>query len=557
MGFRTTDPQRSLLESEFLLPAKKRRILEKSWAIPFRDEILPLIDEELFRDAFKERGRPNVSIQMQVGLHILKEWNDLTDEQVIENLQFNLQWHAALGLTADTADISQKTLHNFRKRMLDLGLGRQIFETVTAGLVKKTGVSLAVQRLDSTHVVSNIAKLSRLGLLTETVTHFLKDLRREHEALLSGVSKALVERYLDREGYFADAKRDEVPRRLDRVSRDMLWLVQRFKEVEALHDFESFVIMQRVFGEQCDVLESASAGKGGKRGKDAVRPREPREVGADSVQSPHDPDATYGHKGKGYEVQIAETCGEDEDLRLVTHVSVNGAHESDTHATVPVIEALDKAGMKPEVIIADTAYGGGENIVEAAKRDVELVAPVQDPAKNEPRDNDVPCATDEPAPRPAGLAGWSFSSDFHKVLTCTAGQAPITAKRDGKFILAVFSAEHCADCPFAAGCPASKLRNGTRRLRKRPAAIATEVRQYEQRQPSFKTRYKIRSGVESTNREAKQRHGLAKPRVRGRARLELAVHLKVLALNAKRTCGYYLQLAAAEIRLEPQMALAG
>ncbi len=553
MGFRTTDPQRSLLESEFLLPAKKRRLLEKSWAIPFREVVLPLIDEELFRDAFKEAGRPNVPIRMLVGLHILKEWNDLTDEQVIENLQFNLQWHAALGLTAETADVCQKTLHNFRKRMLDLGLGRQVFETVTAGLAKKTGVSLAIQRLDSTHVVSNIAKLSRLGLLTETVTHFLKGLRRAHESLLSTVPKALVERYLDREGYFADAKRDEVPRRLDQVVRDMLWLVQRFKKTEALRDFESYAVMQRVFDEQCDVLQSSSEGK---QGQDAVRPREPNEVGADSVQSPHDPDATYGRKGKGYEVQIAETCGEDEDLRLITHASVNGAHESDTHATVPVIEALDEAGMKPEVIIADTAYSGGENIVEAAKRDVELVAPVQDPAKNEPHDDEAPCATDEPAPRPAGLAGWSFSSDFHKVLTCTAGQAPITAKRDGKFVLAVFSAEHCADCPYAAGCPASKLRDGTRRLRKRPAAIATEVRQYEQRQPPFKTRYKIRSGVESTNREAKQRHGLAKPRVRGRTRLELAIHLKVLAINAKRVCGHYLKLAA-ETRLAPQMALAG
>jgi hypothetical protein len=552
MGFRATDPQRSLLESEFLLPAKKRRLLEKSWATPFREEVLPLIDEELFRDAFKEGGRPNVPIRMLVGLHLLKEWNDLTDEQVIENLQFNLQWHAALGLTAETADACQKTLHNFRKRMLDLGLGRQVFETVTAGLAKKTGVSLAVQRLDSTHVVSNIAKLTRLGLLTETVTHFLRGLRRDHEALLTAVPQALVERYLDREGYFADAKRDEVPRRLDQVARDMLWLVERFGKVEVLRDYESFSVLQRVFGEQCDVLLSAPDSR---QGQDAVRPREPSEVGADSVQSPHDPDATYGHKGKGYEVQIAETCGEDEALRLVTHVSVNGAHESDIRATVPVIEALDEAGMKPEVIIADTNYGGGENIVQAAEHGVELVAPVQDPAKNEARGDDARCDGDAQAPRPAGLAGWKFSSDFHKVLACTAGHAPLTAGRDGKFVLAVFSAEHCANCPYAAGCPASKLSSGERRLHKKPAAIATEVRQHQQRQSAFKTRYKIRSGIESTNRELKQRHGFAKPRVRGRARLDLAVHLKVLALNAKRACGYYLRLVE-DLLIEPQIAVA-
>ena len=37
--------------------------------------------------------------------------------------------------------------------------------------------------------------------------------------------------------------------------------------------------------------------------------KDPKQVSADSLQSPHDPDVTYsGHKGKGYEVQVAETC---------------------------------------------------------------------------------------------------------------------------------------------------------------------------------------------------------------------------------------------------------
>jgi hypothetical protein len=172
------------------------------------------------------------------------------------------------------------------------------------------------------------------------------------------------------------------------------------------------------------------------------------------------------------------------------------------------------------------------------------------------RVDDAPCDSDTPAPpRPAGLAGWRFSRDFDKVLACTAGHAPLLAKRDDKYVLAIFSSEHCAACPYAAGCPTSKLRDGNRRFRKRPAAIATEVRQHQQRQPSFKTRYKIRSGVESTNRELKQRHGFAKPRVRGRAPLELAVHLKVLALNAKRACAHYLRLAEARL-VEPQIAVA-
>ncbi len=368
MAFRRTDPQRSLLESEFLLPAKKRRLLEESWAIPFRDVVLPLVNEDLFRDAFKEGGRPNVPIRMLVGLHLLKEWNDLTDAQVIENLQFNLLWHSALGQTAESADVCQKTLHNFRQRMLALDVSKQMFDDIAAGLVEKSKLSTAMQRLDSTHVISNIAVLTRLKLLTETVLVLLRALRRDQPAHLEALPEGYRERYLDREGYFADARKDEVPRRLGQVSRDMHQLIERFDEVEEVVALDAFTIMQRVFSEQCEVVETPKEGDVEPDAPTEVtaQPKEPKEVSANSVQSPHDPDATYGHKGKGYEGQLAETCDPDDDYRIVTHVSVNGAHESDKHATLSVIDALDEAGMKSDTLLADTAYSGGENLVEAA-----------------------------------------------------------------------------------------------------------------------------------------------------------------------------------------------
>ena len=48
-------------------------------------------------------------------------------------------------------------------------------------------------------------------------------------------------------------------------------------------------------------------------------PEGPKQVSADSLQSPHDPDVTYsGHKGKGYEVQVAKTCHEENATQLIT-----------------------------------------------------------------------------------------------------------------------------------------------------------------------------------------------------------------------------------------------
>ena len=47
-------------------------------------------------------------------------------------------------------------------------------------------------------------------------------------------------------------------------------------------------------------------------------------------------------------------------------------------------------------------------------------------------------------------------------------------------------------------------------------------------------RYKIRSGIESTNAELKSRHGARSMRVRGKARVEMSMQMKATALNVKR-----------------------
>jgi hypothetical protein len=53
--------------------------------------VLPLINEELFRESFHDSNvRPNKSIRLVVGLAILKEMNDLTDTEAIDALEFNL-----------------------------------------------------------------------------------------------------------------------------------------------------------------------------------------------------------------------------------------------------------------------------------------------------------------------------------------------------------------------------------------------------------------------------------------------------------------------------------
>jgi hypothetical protein len=64
--------------------------------------------------------------------------------------------------------------------------------------------------------------------------------------------------------------------------------------------------------------------------------------------------------------------------------------------------------------------------------------------------------------------------------------------------------------------------------------LARDARWAEQQGGAFKTRYRIRSGVEATMSELKRGHGMGRLRVRRHARVLVQVALKATACNIKR-----------------------
>jgi hypothetical protein len=342
--------------------------------------------------------------------------------------------------------------------------------------------------------------------------------------------------------------------------------VSTFETDIEVSKLKSFEVLVRLFEEQCEVIESEDDedgdAKGGKSGVPLrVQVVDPKTVSSDSLQSPYDPDATYGHKGKGYEAQIAETCDDDNPYQLITGTDVNGAHESDQNELLPMLDQLDESEMLPDEMQADTAYGSGENIVESAKRGVDLQAPVQDPnAPPKPEHFTAPVwekrsqseSSDDEAEDPAqdrpeadiGLDEFAFNATFDAVVSCPSVHPPTQQDESGGVVFAVFSAAFCSLCPFASRCPTRELANGDRQFRRAPSTLATECRQAEQQTPAFKENYKKRAGIESTNQELKGRHGLGDLRIRGKPRITLSVQLKSLALNIKRSVDYHVSKMA-------------
>ena len=205
---------------------------------------------------------------------------------------------------------------------------------------------------------------------------------------------------------------------------------------------------------------------------------------------------------------------------------------SDQHAVIrescrtrPVIEALDAKGCKPEALLADTNYGRGQNIVDAAARDVELVSPACGSAP-------------QPAEGEVTRDDFTFSADGQRLEQCPQGHAPIEqgpsgpddSRRTARMEIAT-----CAACPLVQACP-TRLngRANTMTFTWSPAEGATAARRRAEQTPAFKTRYRIRSGIEATNSEYKGPYGGGRLRVRGHPAVARTVKLKFMALNIRR-----------------------
>lgn len=544
--FREKDDQGSLFTALTLLPDEKRRRLEKTWAWAFRTKALPLIDERAFSHLYdKANGRPNFPVQTLIGLLVLKEMFDLTDDETLFNLEFHLAYQVALALDPADAHTCQKTLHNFRKRLIECDADSLLFQTVTDKIIKALGVDVGKQRLDSTHIVSNIARLTRLGLFCETIRVFLAALKNDLPRKFRTIPEVVRKRYLKEDGAatrFGDAKSDESRRRLGVCARDVYRLVDRFRGSKAVCKLEAYSLLARLLVDQCEITKTPKSGGDGDADISEpgvpVEVKEPKKVSPDSLQSPHDPDATYsGHKGKGYEVQIAETHGNGDLPEIITHVEVTRSCDSDDQATVPTVEALKERDIQPGEMVADTTYGSTANVIASSKLGTELLSPTAG-SEREP-----------------GAGAELRKEDFlvnpsgETKTICPAQKVAQREERDEAkgIIRAFFDGAVCGACPQRDRCPTRLLKNGTRVLHTTLHRAVLEERRIYEQFDEFKERYAPRAGIEGTNSELKRRHGLGRLRVRRQPRVRLAVYLKALACNVKRMVAHIVEtLVAAE-----------
>lgn len=530
--YKKTSPQQRLFGVDTQISPSLRNRLESSWAHLFRSEILPILfkNEDHYAMLYGNTGRPNFSVARLLGLCLLQELNNLSDQQALDTFSFDIRWRYALDFNDEEDYLSRRSLVEFRRRLAakdhEMKLIRNVFDNIRDSAIKKLGLSISNQRLDSTHIISNIRVRGRIDLFTNTLTLFLKSLDKER---FSSIPEHIQQWHSSEpEGWFGLGPVEQKVK-LNELAQYVYELIGIFEKDDELKSNEPYQLLTRLFYEQCEVTNDNPSDKQSPR----IQVKQKSE-GA-TLQSPYDPDASCGHKGPGYSLQITETCNNPKTTEIITDYEVHGAARSDMGKALSVVERLDSAGLKPGTLFADGGYPSVPSTLNMTQQEIEFMTPV-----NRGRLSDAVVGRD------------LFQFDSSGLATeCPMGHSPIDHRilshnnTTSNSLHAIFDGDTCRSCTMLDQCPVRAPNHRNRGCGARDTVgdfrleITPEIRLRDhmyciQQTTEWKDRYRIRSGIEATNSELKRSHGIGKLRVRRIAKVCFAVACKVIACNIKR-----------------------
>ena len=362
------------------LSSRKVKHLEdaNAWHNSFYREITSRIEENIFSPLYESNnGRPNASIRILVGMLILKDGNDWTDEQLFESCDYNILVGYALGLTnlSDSAP-SPATYYNFKLALLEyeqskgINLLERCFQSLTKDQILRYEVSGKSVRMDSKLIHSNVAKNTRLQLCLGVLIKFYKSLDKELRSLLSSSDKTLLEEISSKsvEAYTYRLNKQSAKERLETCGGLLFRLLDLYKNLQS----EEYDLLKRLSKDHFELVESADDSEDNQN--QFPKPKSTKGQAGSTLQSAHDPDAAYRNKPgskkqviTGFVCNITETCAlspqsqadevKEKPLNLITDVQTEKATFSDDKFFMPAIENTRKLLQDQiENALTDGAY---------------------------------------------------------------------------------------------------------------------------------------------------------------------------------------------------------
>ena len=483
------------------------------------------MDENVFSVLYSDiPSRPNVAVNVLVGMEALKAGNGWNDAELYDNFCYDLQVRYALGYDRlGDGEFEIRTLYNFRERLSKynvkegVNLLEKAFEQITDAQIVDLKVRTGMQRMDSTQIASNIVSASRLQLLVAAI-------QRVERILSEADKKRLAENFApyikDSAGHYTYRVKgaEAVQEHLQKVGESIYAMLSELKTEYATES--AYQVLERIFTDNFHILERGIQAKGNK------------ELSSGCLQSVDDLEATYRTKGtkhyKGYVANITETCDPENELQLITKVQVAPNNIDDGQMLAEGLSDL-KERTALDTLVTD---GGYDSKISTNALQSQEVYHIQTAIRGM-----------QPNPNKFSLADFNFQrnkANKTTTLTCPQGiTVPVTQARTTGF-QTHFSPIICGNCQY--------LRDGRCRVKlqqREPryvlAFTSQEVQSAKRRKEYLAHKgdsHNLRSAVEATVRSVKHPFPSGKMPVRGQFRVTSMVIASAATTNVRRIQRY-------------------
>ena len=360
---RLEEQQLFLFDPLNTLTEREKKFLDRSWAKYFAEFIFPKIDEIPYAVLYSDKdSRPNTPVNVQIGALLIKELTNLSDDELLESLMFDIRFQYALHTTSFAEQpLSDRTLSRFRARCAayetehGVDLLHGTITSLSSEMAELMRIDRSLKRMDSLMVASNIKRMGRLELLYTCVANLAKEMAKTREI------PEHLRHYTetdDRNRVIYHNHSEETSAKIDTVLKDAATL----KELcgSDYDDSSSYQLLLRVLKEQAVQKED---------GTYRLRTKEDGGMDASILQNPADPDATYrekaGRQHRGYVANVIEASGRNGSIIK------DYQYEQNVHSDSQFLkETLDGMERQAETVtvVADGAYSGVENEEMAAEK---------------------------------------------------------------------------------------------------------------------------------------------------------------------------------------------
>ncbi len=388
------------------LPEKQRARLAESWAGVFYGEFFCRLDEKPFGVLYSdEASRPNIPVNVLVGLEAMKAGFGWSDAEMYDAFTFDVQVRYALGYhNLGEGDFELRTTYNFRRRLTEhmVGTGENLldraFAQITDEQIRSFQLKTHQLRMDSTQIASNIQQMTRLQLLVEVV-------QRVHRILNEADRTRYAEQfapYLKGSSgqYVYHLRGMETESHLQAIGTLMHQLLVELANAYAADPV--YQMLERVFAEQFTLTEGA------------VQVIPGAEIRPNRLCSPDDPQATFCRKGdrgyQGYVTNVTETCAAENAFQLIVKVQTAPNTTADSRLLVEALAELKE-----------------RTAVQILYNDATFCSEAADQALQQEEVTQVPTGLRGQAPNPHAFLGYlapgAESGSPAPIAACVPGQA--------------------------------------------------------------------------------------------------------------------------------------